>query len=157
MTPTLTNILSHWNHALYPLEPYVGLCGGNFLKPKAKNKFHRRKLTYIYYYEHGFGTYFLPLLTWSADATVVSGISVSSHRDSVCCSLAQTRLLEMCYIRYLIKGITCPLICFLLFNIIGATATFRPLDFWRAFRSVHRKWTDKACWHTCPIILETWF
>ena len=46
-----------------------------------------------------------------------------------CCSLAQTRLLEMCYIRYLIKGITCPLICFLLFNIIGATATFRPLDF----------------------------
>jgi hypothetical protein len=31
------------------LEPYVGLCGGNFLKPKAKNKFHRRKPTYIYY------------------------------------------------------------------------------------------------------------
>ena len=46
MTPTLTNIL---NHALYPLEPYVGLCGGIFLKPKAKNKFHRRKPTYIYY------------------------------------------------------------------------------------------------------------
>jgi hypothetical protein len=31
------------------LEPYVGLCGGNFLKPKAKIKFHRRKPTYIYY------------------------------------------------------------------------------------------------------------
>ena len=50
MPRTLTNILSRWNHALYPLEPYVGLCGGNFLKPKAKNKFHRRKPTYIYYW-----------------------------------------------------------------------------------------------------------
>ena len=27
----------------------MGLCGGNFLKPEAKNKFHRRKPTYIYH------------------------------------------------------------------------------------------------------------
>jgi hypothetical protein len=31
------------------LELYVGLCGGKFLKPKAKIKFHRRKPIYIYY------------------------------------------------------------------------------------------------------------
>ena len=49
MPPTLTNILSCSNHALYPLELYVGLCGENCLKPQAKNKFYRRKPTYIYY------------------------------------------------------------------------------------------------------------